>query len=162
MNSIIKLSMIQRFLNFAIRKDITKKNKKFNHRAFVRSMTLGDKIPYLAKYHKKKIIASILALVIIYTYDLQKRTFILIQQFIDILFRFVLLCKLYTPCSQKRRKSQTLSQSKTAPVSIFLAKICNSSSKSTLLLTNSYISELVVIFCFKYIRIQDALKVNSR
>lgn len=65
--------MIPKFLNFAIRKDIIKKNKILNHRAFVRSIPLADKIPYLAKYHKKKIIASILAVIIIYTYDLQKR-----------------------------------------------------------------------------------------
>lgn len=65
--------MIQRILNFTIRKDITKKNKSINHAAFVRSIPFGTKIPYLAKYHKKKLIASILALVIIYTYDLQKR-----------------------------------------------------------------------------------------
>jgi hypothetical protein len=36
-------------------------------------MTFSDKIPFLAKYHKKKLIASILAAIIIYTYDLQKR-----------------------------------------------------------------------------------------
>jgi len=38
-------------------------------------MTLSDKIPFLSKYHKKKLIASILAVIIIYTYDLQKRIY---------------------------------------------------------------------------------------
>ena len=66
--------MIQRFLKFAVRKDIPRKNKKINHKVLVASMTMGQKIPHLAKWHKKKLIASVLALIIIYTYDLQKRT----------------------------------------------------------------------------------------
>lgn len=64
--------MIQRFLKFTIRKDIPRKNKKINHKVLVGSMNIGEKVPYLAKYHKKKLIAFALALVIIYTYDLQK------------------------------------------------------------------------------------------
>lgn len=65
--------MIQRFLKYTVRKDIPKKNKTINHRALVYSMPIQSKIPFLAKYHKKKLIASILALVIIWTYDLHKR-----------------------------------------------------------------------------------------
>jgi hypothetical protein len=67
--------MIKRFLNFEIRKDITKNNKPINHQAFVRSMGLGVKVPYIAKYHKKKLIASIILAIIVWKYDLHKRTF---------------------------------------------------------------------------------------
>lgn len=62
--------MIQRLLKFTLRKDIIKKNKSINHKTFVKSMDLSTKIPFLAKYHKKKLIAFALALIIIYTYDL--------------------------------------------------------------------------------------------
>jgi hypothetical protein len=64
--------MIQRLLKFSLRKDILKKNKSINHKAFLQSMTFQNKTIYLAKYHKKKLIASILLIIIIFTYDLQK------------------------------------------------------------------------------------------
>lgn len=64
--------MINRFIKFAIRKDISKKNTKINHAALVRSMDVIDKVPYLAKYHKKKLIASCVAVIIMYTYDFHK------------------------------------------------------------------------------------------
>jgi hypothetical protein len=64
--------MIARFLKFTLRKDITKKNKSINHVAFLKSMTLKNKTIYQAKYHKKKLIASIILAAVIYTYDLQK------------------------------------------------------------------------------------------
>lgn len=67
--------MIQRFLKFTVRKDIPKKNKSINHKVLVQSMPFGAKIPFLAKYHKKKLIALCLAMIIIWTYDLQKRNF---------------------------------------------------------------------------------------
>lgn len=67
------LSMIQRFLKFSVRKEIPRKNKKINHAAIVRSLSFGERIPYLAKWHKKKLIAFALALLIGYTYDLHKR-----------------------------------------------------------------------------------------
>lgn len=68
----INLSMIQRFLSFEIRKDITKKNKKLNHAALVRSFSFPDRVPFLAKYHKKKLIALGLLITIFWTYDLHK------------------------------------------------------------------------------------------
>jgi hypothetical protein len=64
--------MIPKFLKFSIRKNITKKNKSINHLSFLQSLTIQNKTIFLAKYHKKKLIASILLLVIIWTYDLQK------------------------------------------------------------------------------------------
>ena len=67
------LIMIQRILKSSLRKDIPRKNKKINHKAYVSSMFLSQKVPYIIKYHKKKTIAAILCLIIIYTYDLQKR-----------------------------------------------------------------------------------------
>lgn len=65
--------MIQRFLKFTIRKDIPKKNKSINHKVLVQSMPFAAKVPFLAKYHKKKLIALCLAMIIVWTYDLQKR-----------------------------------------------------------------------------------------
>ena len=64
--------MIKRFLSFEMRKDITKKNKKINHATLVRSLSLTDRVPFLAKYHKKKLIAFGLAIIISWTYDLHK------------------------------------------------------------------------------------------
>lgn len=70
---LIHINMISQLLKHSIRKDIIKGNKKVNHKSFVRSMNLSSKIPYLMKYHKKKIIFSMLVGIIIYTYDLQIR-----------------------------------------------------------------------------------------
>lgn len=75
--------MINRFIKFAIRKDITKRNIKINHNSLVRSMDIVDKVPYLAKYHKKKLIAACVALIIMYTYDFHQSNLVVSQLFLE-------------------------------------------------------------------------------
>lgn len=71
--------MIQRFLEFSVRKNILKNNKSINHKVMVRSMNFGERIPFLAKYHKKKLIFFCLVLLAIHTYDLHKRSYRITQ-----------------------------------------------------------------------------------
>ena len=67
-------SLNKKLLEFTIRKDISRKNKKINHKALTKSMYMTQKFKYLLGYHRKKNIAFVLALIIIHTYDLQKRS----------------------------------------------------------------------------------------
>lgn len=61
---------IKQLLKHSIRKDILKGNKKINHKSYVRSLSFPQNMFYLMKYHKKKLIFSILVGIIIKTYDL--------------------------------------------------------------------------------------------
>lgn len=66
------MNLTQKFLKFDLRKDILRKNKKINHKAFTKAMWAFPKFRYLLGYHKKKTIFAIFVAIIIYTYDLQK------------------------------------------------------------------------------------------
>jgi hypothetical protein len=64
--------MIKNLLQHKIRKDILANNKKINHKSFLKSMGLTEKIPYLMSYHKKKLIFAVVIGLISWTYSLHK------------------------------------------------------------------------------------------
>ncbi len=67
--------MIKNLMDHTIRKEIIRKNKKINHKSFTSSMDYFSKIPYLMKYHKKKLIFLCILGVASWTYNLHKCNF---------------------------------------------------------------------------------------
>lgn len=155
---IIILNMIQRFLKFAIRKDILKKNKPINHAALVKSMHFGDRVPFVLKYHKKKTVAFILAGVIVYTYDLQKCTSVSMQLLWRKLPRWDHPCSLCSLYLLRRRKSQAQYYNKIIKESICPKKQLIYLSPSLWKQTNICILELGDITCSKSIKNLGSLR----
>lgn len=61
--------MIAALLTHKNRKDLVRKNKKHNHREYLRALETGPKIKYWAGYHKKKLIFFALVGLVGWTYD---------------------------------------------------------------------------------------------
>lgn len=63
------IKMIRKILQNEVRKDLRRANNHHNHREYLRALNPLGKLNYLARYHKKKIIFSILVSGISWTYD---------------------------------------------------------------------------------------------
>lgn len=67
--------LIRQLLQHRIRKDVLSANKKTNHKCFRDSLPFWDRLLYVAKYHKKKLIALVLLATISYVYDMHQSTY---------------------------------------------------------------------------------------
>lgn len=61
--------MIRKILQNEVRKDLRRANNHNNHREYLRALNPVGKLNYLARYHKKKIIFTILVSGVSWTYD---------------------------------------------------------------------------------------------
>jgi hypothetical protein len=67
--SVFIITMIAKILHNEVRKDLRRANNHHNHREYLRALNPISKIGYLSRYHKKKLIFSILIAGISWTYN---------------------------------------------------------------------------------------------
>ena len=71
--------ILKDLLKHKVRKEIIKNNKKLNHKAYTKSLSWGQKIPFLMKYHKKKLIFLLVLGIVTWNYSLHKSTWLIIR-----------------------------------------------------------------------------------
>ena len=64
--------VLRDLLKHKIRKEIIKNNKKLNHKAYSKAMGWGERIPFIMKHNKKKLVFFLVMSIITWNYSLHK------------------------------------------------------------------------------------------